>query len=35
MFVGEDHILTKIQSSEIEKEIIEGENINDKNNYSN
>ena len=29
MFVGEDHILTKIQSSEKENEIIEGE-INDK-----
>jgi len=27
MFVGEDHILTKIQSSEKEKEIIEGENM--------
>lgn len=27
MFVGEDHILTKIQSSEKEKEIIEGEKI--------
>ena len=26
MFVGEDHILTKIQASEKEKEIIEGEN---------
>ena len=35
MFVGEDHILTKIQSSEKEKEIIEGSVINDKNNYSN
>ena len=34
MFVGEDHILTKIQSSEKEKEIIEGEKINNENNYS-
>ena len=35
MFVGDDHILTKIQSADSEKEIIEGEKINDKNNYSN
>lgn len=35
MFVGEDHILTKIQASEREKEIIEGEKINYENNYSN
>lgn len=35
MFVGEDHILTKIQSSEREREIIEGSENNDKNNYSN
>lgn len=35
MFVGDDHILTKIQSSEKEKEIIEGEKINNENNYSN
>ena len=35
MFVGEDHILTKIQSSEKEREIIEGSENNDKNNYSN
>lgn len=34
MFVGEDHILTKIQAAEEEKEIIEGEKIIDKNNYS-
>ena len=34
MFVGEDHILTKIESSELEKEIIEGEIINEKNNSS-
>ena len=33
MFVGDDHILTKIEASEIEKEII-GENKDDKNNYS-
>ncbi len=35
MFVGEDHILTKIQASEMEKKIIEGEKKYDKNNYSN
>ena len=35
MFVGEDHILTKIQSSEKEREIIEGSENDDKNNYSN
>lgn len=35
MFVGENHILTKIQSSDNEKEIIEGEIKNDKNYYSN
>ena len=35
MFVGEDHILTKIQASEKEKEMIEGSEKNDKNNYSN
>lgn len=35
MFVGEDHILTKIQASEKEKEIIEGEKINYENNYRN
>ena len=34
MFVGEDHILTKIETSDLEKEIIEGEKINDKNNNS-
>ena len=34
MFVGEDHILTKIQASEFERELIEGEKINDKNNNS-
>ena len=34
MFVGEDHILTKIQAAEEEKKIIEGEKIIDKNNYS-
>ena len=35
MFVGEDHILTKIESSDFEKEILEGENINEKSNNSN
>lgn len=34
IFVGDDHILTKIQASEKEKEIIEGEKINNENNYS-
>ena len=34
MFVGDDHILTKIQASEKEKEIIEGEKINNENTYS-
>ena len=34
MFVGEDHILTKIQASEKEIEIIEGEK-NDKYNNCN
>ena len=32
MFVGDDHILTKIESSELEKKIIEGENKIEKNN---
>ena len=35
MFVGEDHILTKIESSDLEKEIIEGDKINEKNDISN
>ena len=35
MFVGDDHILTKIQSSEKERKLIEGENNIDKNNNSN
>ena len=35
MFVGEDHILTKIQASKKEKEIIEGEKLYEKNNHSN
>ena len=34
MFIGDDHILTKIQASEKEKEIIEGEKINNENTYS-
>ena len=34
MFVGEDHILTKIESSDLEKEIIEGENKNEKSHSS-
>jgi len=35
MFVGEDHILTKIESSEQERKILEGEKDNEKNNNSN
>ena len=34
MFVGEDHILTKIECSELEKETIEGENKYEKSDYS-
>ena len=34
MFVGEDHILTKIQASEGERAIIEGEKLNEKDNNS-
>ena len=34
MFVGENHILTKIECSELEKQIIEGDR-NEKNNNSN
>ena len=35
MFVGEDHILTKIQASDGEMKLIEGEKENDKYNNSN
>ena len=35
MFVGEDHILTKIECSKMEKEIIEGKSNNEKGNISN
>lgn len=35
MFVGDEHILVKIECSELEKEIIEGENKNEKNYNSN
>lgn len=35
MFVGEDHILAKIETSDCEKKIIEGEKENEKNSYSN
>ena len=35
MFVGEDHILIKIQSSDIEKQLIEGEKNNGKSNHRN
>lgn len=34
MFVGDDHILTKIESSELEKKILEGEQQNEKYNNS-
>jgi len=34
MFVGEDHILTKIQASDTERLIIEGDKQYDKNNNS-
>ena len=34
MFVGDDHILTKIECSEMEKEIIEGKKENNENNIS-
>ena len=34
MFVGDDHILTKIECSEMEKEIIEGQKENNENNIS-
>ena len=34
MFVGENHILTKIECSELEKEILEGDR-NEKSNNSN
>ena len=35
MFVGDDHILTKIESSQLERKILEGEKENEKNNISN
>ena len=34
MFVGDNHILTKIQASEEERKIIEGEKQDEKNNNS-
>lgn len=34
MFVGDDHILTKIECSELEKEILEGEKLDECNNGS-
>ena len=34
MFVGDDHILTKIECSNLEKEILEGEKANEKSNNS-
>ena len=34
MFVGEDHILTKVDCSDLEKQIVEGETKNENNNYS-
>ena len=35
MFVGDDHILTKIECSELEQKILEGRKDNEKNNISN
>ena len=35
MFVGDDHILTKIECSELEQKILEGECIDEENNFSN
>ena len=35
MFVGDDHILTKIECSDLEQKILEGECIDEKNNFSN
>ena len=35
MFVGDNHILTKIEASEIEKKIIEGDKSFEKNTNSN
>ena len=35
MFVGDDHILTKIESSEKEVEILEGKKVKNENYYSN
>lgn len=35
MFVGDDHILTKIECCEAEKKLIEGETASEKNNNSN
>ena len=35
MFVGEDHILTKIESSELERKILEGDKDESKSNNSN
>ena len=35
MFVGDDHILTKIECCETEKKLIEGEKDIEKNNNSN
>ena len=35
MFVGDDHILTKIESSKIEKQIVEGDKKIEENSYGN
>ena len=35
MFVGDDHILTKIECSDLEQKILEGEYIDEENNFSN
>ena len=35
MFVGDDHILTKIECSDLERKILEGESIDEENSFSN
>jgi len=35
MFVGDDHILTKIECSDLEQKILEGECIDEENNFGN
>ena len=35
MFVGDDHILTKVECSDLERKILEGESIDEENSFSN